>query len=101
LPVRKARGFIFVGVNAAKFLAVGIINGDQPVMMFAAAVSIESGFIIFCGALGGALCHVAVLSPSWWMDYYKQTKNTQVPREVLTRTLLKVVGGNVTGTLGR
>ena len=77
MTVRKARGFVLVGINAAKFLAVGIINGDQPVMMFAAAIPVKSGFVFFRGALGGALSHVAVLSPYWWWATITNKRKTR------------------------
>lgn len=100
MAVRKARGLIFVGINTAEFLAVSIGNGDQPVMMFAAAIPVESGFVFFRGALGGALSHVAILFFGLVVgNYYKQMKNTQVPLEVLTGNLLDAMGRTDAGTL--
>jgi len=63
LAVGEARGFVLVGVYATKFFAVGVGHGDQPVMMLAAAVFIEGGFVCFCRVFGSAFCH-GVLSCS-------------------------------------
>ena len=61
LGVGEARGFALVGVYATKFFAVSVRHGDQPMMMLAAAVFIEVGFVRFCGVLGGSFCHGAFL----------------------------------------
>lgn len=61
MPVRKASGFIFVGVHTSKLFAVGVKNGDQPVMMLAAAVFIEGGFFVSRTALRWSLGHGAIL----------------------------------------
>src|SRR5258708_32663757 len=41
LAFSKAGGFFLLGVNPAKGFAVGVIDGDQEVMMFSAAILSE------------------------------------------------------------
>jgi hypothetical protein len=55
LALGEARCFVLVGVHASKFLAIGVINADQPMMMFAAAVPGE-GIFIFVRSF---FCHFA------------------------------------------
>src|ERR1700676_56688 len=85
LAVGKARSFVFVGVYTTKFFAVCVGDGDQPVMMLAAAVFIEGGFVCFCRVFGGAFCHGSfpVLDGSD-ANYRKLKEQAQVPREVVT-----------------
>lgn len=48
LTLREARGFVLIRVHPAEFLAVGVVNAYQPVMVFAAAVSAKCILIFFC-----------------------------------------------------
>jgi hypothetical protein len=64
LAVGKARGFFFVGVHAAKSLAVRVKHSNQPVMMLAAPVFVEGGLFVSRAAFGGAFSHDAFLSSS-------------------------------------
>ena len=41
LAFGKAGGFFLVGINPAKSLAVGVIDGDQEMMVFSAAIFSE------------------------------------------------------------
>jgi hypothetical protein len=41
LAFGKAGGFFLIGVNPAKRFSVGVIDGDQEVMMFSAAILSE------------------------------------------------------------
>jgi hypothetical protein len=62
LAVGKARGFVFIGIHAAESFTIGIEHSDQPMMVLAAPVSIESGFIQFRAAFGVGFCHIPILS---------------------------------------
>jgi hypothetical protein len=48
LTLREARGFVLICVDAAKLLTVGVVNANQPMMVFAAAVSAKCILIFFC-----------------------------------------------------
>ena len=84
LAVGKAGGFVLVGIHTTELFAVGIINGDQPVMMLAAAVFIKGGLFVFRTALGWSLGHGAILLVFPMMPHYrKQRTVSQVPQETL------------------
>ena len=58
LALGEARGFVFVGVHSPKLFTVGVINADQPMMMFAPAVPGE-GILVFVRCF---FCHFARLT---------------------------------------
>jgi len=88
LAIGEARGLIFIRVHPAKFFAVGVKDGDQPVMMLAAAVFIKGGLFVFRAALGWSLGHGAILLVFPMMPHYRKQRNvSQVPREILARCL--------------
>ena len=84
MPVGKAGGFVLIGIHTSKLLAVGIKNGDQPVMMLAPAVFVKGGSLVFRAALGWSLVHGAILLVFRMMPHYrKQRTVSQVPQETL------------------
>jgi len=86
LAIGKASSFVLVGIHTAELFAVGVKNGDQPVMMFAAAVFIKGGLFVFQAALRWSLGHGAILLDFPMMPNYRKQRNvSQVPREVLPR----------------
>lgn len=52
LAIGEAGGFFFVGIDAAERFAVGVTNGDEKMMMTAAAVFAEFRFFIADGLFG-------------------------------------------------
>jgi hypothetical protein len=52
----KTRGLVLVGVNAAERFAIGIVNGNEVMMMLASSVFSEIGFLVADGFLGDFGC---------------------------------------------
>ena len=58
LALREARGFILVGVDTPELFPVGIINTDEEVMMFAAAIAAERSLATNARFFRLSFCHV-------------------------------------------
>ena len=48
LTFREARGFVLIGVDATELLTIGVVHANQPMVVFAAAVSAECTLVFFC-----------------------------------------------------
>jgi hypothetical protein len=48
LTLREARGFVLICVYAAELLTIGVVNANQPMVVFAAAVSAKCILVFFC-----------------------------------------------------
>lgn len=48
LTLREARGFVLICVYAAELFTIGVVNANQPMMVFSAAVSAKGILIFFC-----------------------------------------------------
>jgi hypothetical protein len=57
LAFGKPRGLVSIRINAAKLLAVGVIDGDQPVVMLTPAVCSEGINIFLAVLLRLIFCH--------------------------------------------
>jgi hypothetical protein len=58
LALRETRGFILVGVNAAELFSIGIIDTDEVVVMFAAAIFAEGTLASIRTSCRYGFCHV-------------------------------------------
>jgi hypothetical protein len=57
LALGKTRGFVFVGIHAAELFPVRVIDGDEPMVMFAPPVLAEGTFFFARRFLGRYFCH--------------------------------------------
>jgi hypothetical protein len=62
LALREARGLILVRVDAAEFFSVGIIDTDEVMVMFAAAIFAEGTLASIGTFCRHTFCHVSHLS---------------------------------------
>jgi hypothetical protein len=61
LPIREARGFVLVGIDAPELFAVGVVHADEKMVMFAAAIFAKRKFVFFRTLLRHSFCHGCLL----------------------------------------
>ena len=86
LTLREPRGFVLIRVHAPELLAIGVVNADQPMMVFAAAVSAKCILVFFCH-----FKHPSLEGPA--RRYLREARSAQVPTEILTRYQLHEKAG--------